>query len=123
MFDPEETDLYNPELANRLMDIDEAMAAKKLADEGDRSGINPWERAKYSLEAVRKSLGGGSGKGNKGIATEVGTVKGSSLRTAEAPALKARNLRQFEYSVPNLAAQTARTNLKKQISVQKGVKL
>lgn len=123
MFDPEEPEFYNEELANRLMDIDQMMLAEEVTDEKDRTGLNAWTRAKYSLDAVKKSLGGGGGSGRKTIATEVGTVKGSSLRTAQAPELKARSLRRFESSIPNVAAQTAKTNLKKAITIQKGVKL
>ena len=122
MFDPEEPEFYNPELANRLMDIDEMFLKEQVTDEADRTGLEAWKRAKYSLDAVNKALSGG-GSGKKTIATDVGTVKGSGLRTAEAPALKARALRQFDSPLPNVAAQTAKTNLKKAITIQKGVKL
>lgn len=115
MLNPD-SDYYNPSMAGRLVDLD-----KKLAADGVSGNSLDSTMPKYDLKAIQKSLSSGSGFSKK-MATDIGTIS-SSLKTAMTPTLKAESLKPYNSTIPNLAAQTAKTNLKRSITVTKGVRL
>lgn len=124
MLDPDD-DEYDIETAKKLIALDMLYTDKKVSRNTD--GQESWTRNKYEV-SKGKGKGKGGGRGGSGsskgnVTTDVGMFNVSNLKTVETPSLKARALKTYDSPIPNLASQTARTDLKKKITVQKGVKL
>lgn len=120
MMDPEDEN-YDPTTAAALWDFDQLLTAKEVSF--NSNGVDPWKRAKYKVPkngwGGKGGGGGGSGGKTKQIATDFGML-GSFAKPSDDNGLKYRKLTT---AVPNLTSQSSKTNLKKKISVVKGVKL
>lgn len=117
MMDPD-SEYYDPETAEALWELDKLFTENNVSD--NSKGIDPWKRPKYKLG--KGGSGGGGGGGGKQNATSFGRLGSAAAPSTSSP-FKYQKLRNYDSPIPNLASQTARTNLKKKISVQKGVKL
>lgn len=104
----DESDSYDPERYQRLYTIDKKMTSVKASD------------AKYH-DKQKFYAKEGKGRGS-GMATSVNTMSTPKAYASDAD-LGYKGLKTFNSAVPNLASQTAKTNLKKKISVSKGVNL
>ena len=114
-------DLYDPETAFALITLDELFTKNGVS--GNTDGMNPWTKNKY---VKPKDGWGGSGSGSGGDKLKMGTDLANALASSASlnlPSQKYQKLVNRENPIPNLTTATARTNLKKKISVAKGVQL
>ena len=117
MLDYEDTDNYNPQLAMKLVAMDEMFTDAELSWKTDV--IDGWTKKKYDLDAINKALkkarGGGSSKNL--LATDV-----AGLKVMESEGLSGLKYKTVA-GMPNLMAATPRKNFKKTISIKRGVQL
>ena len=121
MMDPDDP-LYDQDTAEQLWFLDELFTEAGIS--ANTNGINPYTRPKYKRPKDGWSSGGsGSGSGKqKTIATNA-----SSLGTFGKPGSPSQGYKGLSTQIAkiqsNRTTQTSKTNLKKKISVQKGVRL
>lgn len=124
---PKYPDVYDKETAILLWELDEAMT--KAGVSGNTNGIDPWTRNKYDLDEALgrgkydpKNKGSGSGSKDKGIGTDFGTI-GAYAKSPGGQSQKYQKLANAGSPLANLTKSSSRTNLRKNISVVKGVRL
>jgi len=96
-----------------LIAYDKARTEAGVSDNGSDTSL-------YKYKANGNNGSGGSG--SKGISTDAGYLDASTV-SPSSTTIKARALKKYDSPIPNLSASTAKTNLKKSITVQNGVKL
>jgi hypothetical protein len=126
MIDPDD-DYYDMDTANLLWDLDLLLTEAGVS--GNTTGaIDPWTKQKYSMPKPKKG-GSGSGSGSGGdkekpIETDFGTVSNAFAKpSGDGLVQKYQKLQERNSPIPNLTKTSASTNLKKKISVAKGVRL
>jgi hypothetical protein len=120
---PKYPEVYDPETATLLWELDEAMT--KAGASGNTNGIDPWTRNKYNLDEALgrgKYASGGSGKKDPGVSTDFGTLGAYAKPPSSSQAQKYQGINAGS-PLPNLTAKSSKTNLRKNISVVKGVRL
>ena len=118
MIDPEETDYYDMETANALWKLDKLFTEAGVS--GNNTGaIDPWTKQKYSMPKDKN----GSGGKDKGIGTNFGTIGTFAKPPAGNLSQKYQKLTNPGSPLANLTTSSSQTNLKKNISVVKGVRL
>lgn len=121
---PKYPDLYDPDTATLLWELDEAMT--KAGASANTNGIDPWTRNKYNLDAAlgRGEYGktGSGGSKDKGVGTNFGTI-GAFAKAPGAQSQKYQKLTNTGSPLANLTASSSKTKLRKNISVVKGVRL
>lgn len=116
----EESEYYDFETATALWELDKALTAAGVS--GNTTGaIDPWTRQKYSMPEEKKGKKGGSGSGGSKTTSDFGTI--GSFGRLEGSTQKYQKLQNPGSPIPNLTASAAKTNLRKKISVAKGVRL
>ena len=126
MMDPEE-DAYDPDTAALLWELDELFTKGGVS--ANTKGIDPWTKQKY--KEPKKGWDGkggksGSGSGSdkvKASETDFGTIGSYAKPPSGNLSQKYQKLTESGSPMPNLTTSSARTNLKKNISVVKGVRL
>lgn len=121
MIDPE-SDQYDFETATALWELDKLFAENEVSD-NTTGAIDPWKRQKYSMPEDKKKGGSGGGSGKNSIETDFGTVGSFGKPYATTTSQKYQKLQNPDSPLPNLTANSSKTNLQKKISVAKGVRL
>ncbi len=121
-----DSDLYDPDTAEALLQIDQMMAEAGLSDHSKSVKLPKYESlleggSKARKAAAKKGRGGGGGGGSFG-APNIGSVSKKTLGPG-GNNLQYRDLAVYSSPVPNLSKQTARTNFKKNITIKRGVAL
>lgn len=114
MIDPED-DAFDMKTATALWELDKKMTKEGVSFNTD--GIDPWKKQKYSMPDDKK--GSGSNK-DKGVSTKFGTIGAYAKPPSDSLSQK---YQRISTPLANLTTSSARTNLKKNISVAKGVRL
>lgn len=114
MIDPED-DAFDMKTATALWELDKKMTKEGVSFNTD--GIDPWTKQKYSMPDDKK--GSGSGQ-DKGVSTKFGTIGAYAKPPSDSLSQK---YQRISTPLANLTTSSARTNLKKNISVAKGVRL
>jgi hypothetical protein len=121
---PEYPDLYDPGTADLLWKLDQAMT--EAGASSNANGIDPWTRNKYDLDEAlgrgKYAKKGGSGEKDKGVSTDFGTISAYAKSPNGSQAQKYQGI-DSRSPLPNLTRQSSKTNLRKNISVVKGVRL
>jgi hypothetical protein len=119
MIDPED-EYYDMDTAQALWKLDKLFTEAGVS--GNNTGaIDPWTKQKYSMPKDKNGSGSG-GKKDKGIATDFGTIGAFAKPPAGNLSQKYQKLTNSG-AMPNLTASSSKTNLRKNISVVKGVRL
>jgi hypothetical protein len=114
---------YDPETAFKLIALDELFTQNKVSN--NTNGIDPWTKPKYvKPKDGWGGSGGGGGGGDKTpkVSTDVGDISGFAKPEGSFKQ-KYEKLVGIVDPLPNLTTASAKTNLKKKISVAKGVQL
>lgn len=119
MIDPED-EYYDMDTANALWKLDQLFTEAGVS--GNNTGaIDPWTRQKYSMPKDKSGSGSGGSK-DKGVGTDFGSLAAYAKPPSGSQAQKYQGINAGS-PLPNLTAQSSKTNLRKNISVVKGVRL
>jgi hypothetical protein len=120
----DESEYYDPKTAAALLELDRLFTEAGVSS--NSNGIDPWKRPKYrepdnGWGGSKKGRGRGKGSA-RAPATNFGTL-GSFAKPMTGVGQKYQRLASLNNVLPNLTSESSKTNLKKKISIQKGVKI
>jgi hypothetical protein len=114
---------YDPETAKALWLLDKSFADAGVS-ENTTGTVDPWTKQKYAFPDQDGSGGSGGGKGGgkaPKLVADFGMI--GTFAKPDSPTAKYQALKDRTSPIPNLTTAAAKTNLKKKISVARGVQL